>query len=137
MKQAKASTFNARYKLSNTRVRLPWRRAQPVQQYILSLVGKIESGQPQNHNREYAGNEKMVLRSLFTDDSSFRYDPRYIFGIYDFDESGVLSVDETILALRSTISGMCKLCGLDPPLESELEKIALMVSDQHRCQGPE
>ncbi|CAM9961952.1 unnamed protein product, partial [Ectocarpus sp. 8 AP-2014] len=34
---------------------------------------------------------------------------RYIFGIYDFDESGVLSVDETILALRSTISGLCKL----------------------------
>lgn len=52
---------------------------------------------------------------------------RYIFGIYDFDESGVLSVDETILALRSTISGLCKLCGLDPPLESEIEVIALMV----------
>lgn len=54
-------------------------------------------------------------------------DGRYIFGIYDFDESGVLSVDETILALRSTISGLCKLGGLDPPLESELEAIALMV----------
>lgn len=54
---------------------------------------------------------------------------RYIFGIYDFDESGVLSVDETILALRSTISGLCKLCGLDPPLESEIEVIALMVGD--------
>lgn len=52
---------------------------------------------------------------------------RYVFGIYDFDESGVLSVDETILALRSTISGLCKLCGLDPPLESEVEVIALMV----------
>ena len=52
---------------------------------------------------------------------------RYIFGIYDFDESGVLSVDETILALRSTLSGLCKLCGLDPPLESEIEAIALMV----------
>ena len=52
---------------------------------------------------------------------------RYIFGIYDFDESGVLSVDETILALRSTISGLCKLGGLDPPLESEVEAIALMV----------
>lgn len=54
---------------------------------------------------------------------------RYIFGIYDFDESGVLSVDETILALRSTISGLCKLCGLDPPLESEIEAIVLMVRD--------
>lgn len=55
------------------------------------------------------------------------YAGRYIFGIYDFDESGVLSVDETILALRSTVSGLCKLCGLDPPLESEIEAIALMV----------
>lgn len=53
---------------------------------------------------------------------------RYVFGIFDFDESGVLSVDETILALRSTISGLCKLSGVDPPLESELEAIALMVS---------
>lgn len=58
----------------------------------------------------------------------YRWIARYIFGIYDFDESGVLSIDETILALRSTISGLCKLCGLDPPLESELEAIALMVS---------
>ena len=56
---------------------------------------------------------------------------RYIFGIYDFDESGVLSVDETILALRSTISGLCKLGGLDPPLESEIEAIALMVRGMH------
>lgn len=52
---------------------------------------------------------------------------RYIFGIYDFDESGVLSIDETILALRSTVSGLCKVCGLEPPLESEIEAIALMV----------
>lgn len=56
---------------------------------------------------------------------------RYIFGIYDFDESGVLSVDETILALRSTISGLCKLYGLDPPLESELEALVLLVRSEH------
>eukprot|EP00752_Nemacystus_decipiens_P004400 g4020.t2 len=62
---------------------------------------------------------------------------RYIFGIYDFDESGVLSVDETILALRSTISGLCKLCGLDPPLESEIEVIALMAFRQSECEEEE
>ena len=28
---------------------------------------------------------------------------RYVFGIFDFDESGLLSVDEMILALRTTI----------------------------------
>ncbi|CAM9122646.1 unnamed protein product [Ascophyllum nodosum] len=55
---------------------------------------------------------------------------RYLFGIYDFDESGVLSVDETILALRSTVSGLCKIFGLDPPLESELETIAIMAFKQ-------
>ncbi|CAN0063286.1 unnamed protein product [Pylaiella littoralis] len=62
---------------------------------------------------------------------------RYIFGIYDFDESGVLSVDETILALRSTISGLCKLCGLDPPLESEIEAITLMAFQQSAGQEDE
>ncbi|CAM9100029.1 unnamed protein product [Discosporangium mesarthrocarpum] len=52
---------------------------------------------------------------------------RYVFGIYDFDESGVLSIDETILALRSTISGLSKLSGVDPPLEPEVESLALMA----------
>ena len=28
---------------------------------------------------------------------------KYVFGIFDFDESGLLSVDEMILALRTTI----------------------------------
>lgn len=29
--------------------------------------------------------------------------------------------------MRSTVSGLCKICGLDPPLEFELEAITLMV----------
>jgi microtubule-associated protein-like 6 len=48
-----------------------------------------------------------------------------VFNIYDFDESGELTVDEMTLALRSCISGLAKLSGSQPPLESELEKIAL------------
>ncbi|CAM9765968.1 unnamed protein product, partial [Choristocarpus tenellus] len=62
---------------------------------------------------------------------------RYIFGLYDFDESGVLSIDETILALRSTVSGLCKLSGIDPPLESEVESIALAAFKQSTDQQEE
>ncbi|CAM9857262.1 unnamed protein product, partial [Chrysoparadoxa australica] len=50
---------------------------------------------------------------------------RFIFAIYDFDCSQQLSMDETILALRSTVSGVSKLCGFDPPLDVELEGIAV------------
>ncbi|CAM9624922.1 unnamed protein product [Heterosigma akashiwo] len=53
---------------------------------------------------------------------------RFIFGIYDFDESGVLNVDEMNLALWSSISGLCKLSGVDPPLESDIEHIASLLT---------
>ncbi|KAH8097209.1 hypothetical protein JL720_91 [Aureococcus anophagefferens] len=49
----------------------------------------------------------------------------FIFGVFDFDESGLLTVDEMILALRSTISGLCKLSGIDLPPETEIERIAV------------
>ena len=45
--------------------------------------------------------------------------------VFDFDESGLLTVDEMILALRSTISGLCKLSGIDMPPETEIERIAV------------
>ncbi|CAN0370300.1 unnamed protein product, partial [Ectocarpus sp. 12 AP-2014] len=35
------------------------------------------------------------------------------------------------------ISGLCKLCGLDPPLESEIEVIALMAFQQSAGQEDE
>lgn len=54
---------------------------------------------------------------------------RFIFGIYDFDESGLLSVDEMILALRSSIAGLCKLSGIDAPLEAQIEHIAIGAFD--------
>ena len=50
---------------------------------------------------------------------------QFIFGVFDFDESGLLTVDEMILALRSTISGLCKLSGIDLPPETEIERIAV------------
>ena len=49
----------------------------------------------------------------------------FVFGIYDFDESGRLTVDEMILALRSTTSGVCKLAGIDMPPEPEIERVAV------------
>ena len=49
----------------------------------------------------------------------------FVFGVFDFDESGLLTVDEMILAFRSTISGLCKLSGLDLPPETEIERIAV------------
>jgi Ca2+-binding EF-hand superfamily protein len=52
---------------------------------------------------------------------------RFIFGIFDFDESGVLSVDEMVLCLRTTISGLCKLSAIDAPLETEIENIAVQA----------
>ena len=62
---------------------------------------------------------------------------RYIFGIYDFDESGLLSVDEMTLALRSSISGLTKLSGLDPPSEAEIEQISVAAFDDAPTSGSE
>lgn len=52
---------------------------------------------------------------------------RYVFGIFDFDESGVLSVDEMILCLRTTVGGLCKLSAIDSPLETDIELIAIQA----------
>lgn len=52
---------------------------------------------------------------------------KYVFGIFDFDESGLLSVDEMILCLRTAISGLCKLSAIDAPLETDIEHIAIQA----------
>jgi len=49
----------------------------------------------------------------------------FVFAVYDFDESGRLTVDEMILALRSTLSGLCKLSGVDMPPETHVERVAV------------
>eukprot|EP00975_Prorocentrum_lima_P059428 12457491-Prorocentrum_lima.AAC.1 len=48
----------------------------------------------------------------------------YIFGLYDFDESCTLSLDELTLALRSTVGALCKMSAIVPPLEADLEHLA-------------
>jgi Ca2+-binding EF-hand superfamily protein len=48
----------------------------------------------------------------------------FAFNCYDFDESGELSVDEVTLSFRSTLLGLAKLTGEEPPSEAKLEELA-------------
>ena len=57
---------------------------------------------------------------------------RYIFALYDFDESQVLSLDEMVLAFRSTLSGLSKMSRIDPPTEAEVEAIVVQGFEQIR-----
>ncbi len=52
--------------------------------------------------------------------------------MYDFDESGMLTLDEMVLAYRSALSGASKMCRIDPPLETEIENTAAIGFDQLR-----
>ena len=40
-----------------------------------------------------------------------------------------VEADEMILALRSSIAGLCKLSGIDAPLEAQIEHIAIGAFD--------
>ena len=48
----------------------------------------------------------------------------FAFNCYDFDESGELTVDEMTLSFRSTLHGLAKLTGEEPPSEAKLEELA-------------
>jgi microtubule-associated protein-like 6 len=50
---------------------------------------------------------------------------RFVFAMYDFDETSLLTLDETVLAFRSCLSGLSKLSKVDPPTEAEIESIVL------------
>eukprot|EP01031_Cornospumella_fuschlensis_P040730 gene40730-49672_t len=55
---------------------------------------------------------------------------RFIFAMYDFGESASLTLDEMVLAYRSSLSGTCKLCRIEPPTEQEIEDTIAIVFDQ-------
>ncbi|RYG68267.1 hypothetical protein EON64_05565 [archaeon] len=55
---------------------------------------------------------------------------RFIFAMYDFGESASLTLDEMVLAYRSSLSGACKLCRIEPPTEQEIEDTIAIVFDQ-------
>ena len=57
---------------------------------------------------------------------------RFIFAMYDFDESSVLTLDEMVLAFRSTLSGLAKLSKIDPPTEMEVENIVVQAFENIR-----
>jgi WD40 repeat protein len=52
--------------------------------------------------------------------------------MYDFDETQLLSLDEMVLAFRSTLSGLSKLSKIDPPTEAEVEVIVVQGFDTIR-----
>jgi WD40 repeat protein/Ca2+-binding EF-hand superfamily protein len=49
---------------------------------------------------------------------------KFMFDCYDFDESGMLTIDEMTLSLKSTITGLAKLAGVESPSEQDLEFIS-------------
>ena len=53
--------------------------------------------------------------------------------MYDFDETQLLTLDEMVLAFRSTLSGLSKLSKVDPPTEAEVEVIVVQGFDAVRA----
>jgi len=49
----------------------------------------------------------------------------FVFKCYDFDGSQELTIDEVTLAMKSTLTGLCKLSGNMPPREEDLEVQAM------------
>jgi WD40 repeat protein len=55
-----------------------------------------------------------------------------IFAMYDFDETGVLTLDEMVLSFRASLSGLSKLSKIDPPTEADIEAIVVLGFDSIR-----
>jgi microtubule-associated protein-like 6 len=53
---------------------------------------------------------------------------QFVFGMFDFDECGLLTCDELSFALRTTIGGLCKLSAMDAPLESDIDRVAFQAT---------
>jgi WD40 repeat protein/Ca2+-binding EF-hand superfamily protein len=51
----------------------------------------------------------------------------FVLTCYDFDGTQMLSVDEVTLALRSTATGLCKLCSLRIPREEYIEQLVATI----------
>lgn len=51
-----------------------------------------------------------------------------VFNCYDFDESGQITIDELTLAMKSTLTGLCKVSLANPcPSEARLEEVAIQA----------
>lgn len=61
-----------------------------------------------------------------------------MYNCYDFNEAGQISVDELTLAIKSTLTGLCKLStGVVCPTELVLEEIALHAFHKAQKNGPD
>lgn len=61
-----------------------------------------------------------------------------MYNCYDFNETGQISIDELTLALKSTLTGLCKLTsGVVCPTELVLEEIALHAFHKAQKNGPD
>ena len=49
-----------------------------------------------------------------------------LFAMYDFEDSGAISLDEMVLAFRASISGLCKLSTVRAPSEADIEVIVAL-----------
>ena len=57
---------------------------------------------------------------------------KFLFAMYDFDETSCLTLDEMVLAFRSSLSGLSKVCKVDPPTEADMEAIVVQCFDAVR-----
>lgn len=53
----------------------------------------------------------------------------YIFTIYDFNETGALTIDEMTLALRASVSGACRISRNELPEDSRIDKLTATAFD--------
>lgn len=51
----------------------------------------------------------------------------FLLTCYDFDGKQTLTIDEVTLALKSTASGLCKMCGINSPREDLIEQMVSTI----------
>lgn len=60
---------------------------------------------------------------------------RYLYRIYDFDESGMISISELTLMFRACMAGLSKLCNIIiAPVEADLDRLATIFFDPNFSQ---
>ncbi len=58
---------------------------------------------------------------------SYEHKIKFIFGIYDFEESGLLNIDAVTLALQASISGLTKMTRTTYPQQEEIDKLVAVA----------
>ena len=58
---------------------------------------------------------------------SYEHKIKFIFGIYDFEESGLLNIDAVTLALHASISGLTKMTRTVHPQQEEIDELVAVA----------